>query len=133
MARQKLGIRPKSTIALAESVEQKVGIKDDAEGDRTVHRDEEQKLGVKDDADKERIRHREGETKLGIAPDADKERVDSEEGDQKLGIGDSVDTLVRYSASVIQKLRFHVSSAPELPSDAPIFKFKNAVRRVFRV
>ena len=133
VARQKLGIRPKSTIALAESVEQKVGIKDDAEGDRTVHRDEEQKLGVKDDADKERIRHREGETKLGIAPDADKERVDSEEGDQKLGIGDSVDTLVRYSASVIQKLRFHVSSAPELPSDAPIFKFKNAVRRVFRV
>ena len=133
VARQKLGIRPKSTIALAESVEQKVGIKDDAEGDRTVHRDEEQKLGVKDDADKERIRHREGETKLGIAPDADKERVDSEEGDQKLGIGDSVDTLVRYSASVIQKLRFHVSSAPELPSDAPLFKFKDKIRRVFRV
>ena len=130
---QKVGIKPKVSKAIAESVEQKVAFKDSADKDRIVHRTEDQKVGIKPEGEKKRIQHKEAENKLAIKPDADKDRVVPAEVDQKVAVKDSADIFTKLSRTVVQKLRFHVSSAPELPSDAPIFKFKNAVRRIFRV
>ena len=138
-ATQRLGVR---TAAVRDrlrlkhrSATQSLGVKTDANTKSSLKRSVKQGLRISKTAATDHVRRipRSVTQRLGVRTEADHKRVVPREADQHLGISTSASSAVKVIRSVIQRLGIHGPGARNIPSDAPIFRLKDNIRRIFRV